>query len=83
MRTLLLVVGLLILGYVVLGLIAGLAPVDGWGFILDLFNEHQITNTYRVVASDSDSETTQIIVLTVAGLLLIALSRAKIFKKNS
>jgi hypothetical protein len=83
MRTLLLVVGLLILGYVVLGLIAGLAPVDGWGFILDLFNEQQITNTYRVVASDSDSETTQIIVLTVAGLLLIALSRAKIFKKNS
>ena len=83
MRTLLACIGLLILCYVAFGLVAGLVPVEGWSFIIDLFIEREPNTFYRVVPLENSNETAQIIALTAIGSLLIILSRAKIFKKNA
>ena len=56
-------------------------PIEGWGFILDLFIEREPNTFYRVVPSDSRDETILIILLTVIGLSLIIASATKQLKK--
>ena len=82
MKTLILCAGILTLCYVALGLIAGLMPVEGWRFFLDLFIERNSTEFYRLVPSKSGNETLEILALSFIGVFLVALSRSKLFKNS-
>lgn len=73
-------IGILCLLYVVLGLIAGLLPVDVWTYFMDLFMERDPHTYYKIVPTEEAGY--HIGVITAVGVALVAYSRLGLKKSE-